>query len=188
MSILPVADENRISSQDICGPAYAPVLAISQKDSMTLQALLKASANDEITVTLNADSAVKPNSTTYNVWGEIPGKTDEVIYLFGHYDGYYHSSYDDASGLATALGIAKAMIDSGYKPDKTIRIVAHGAEEFGYSDSAYDWSCGAYQQIMVTHPEWAKKGFAIINIDGGYRGHGRNELWHIHIKRIAGLH
>ena len=167
-SIMTGPDENRITSQDICGPADAPVLAISEKDSLTLQSLINASKDKEITVTLNADSAVTPDSTTYNVWGEIPGKTDEVIYLFGHYDGYYHSSFDNASGIATSLGIAKAILDSGIQPDKTIRVVAHGAEEWGRIDSAYDWSCGAYQQIMNIHPEWAEKGFAIINIDGSY--------------------
>ena len=168
MSVMNGVDENRITSQDICGPADAPVLAISQKDSLTLRELIRAGGNGEITVTLNADSAIKKDSSTYNVWGEIPGRTDEVIYLFGHYDGYYHSSFDNASGIATCLGIAKALMDSNYVPEKTIRVVAHGAEEWGRIDSAFDWSAGAYEQIMTIHPEWAKDGFAIINIDGAY--------------------
>lgn len=176
MSILTEEDEDRIGSQDICGPADAPAFGISQKDSQILQGLLSASADKEITVTLNANSVVTPESTTYNVWGEIPGKTDDVIYLFGHYDGYYHSSFDNASGISTSLGIAKAIIDSGYVPDKTIRVVAHGAEEWGLTDSAYDWSMGSYKQITVNHPEWAKDGFAIINIDGGYPVEGENKL------------
>lgn len=42
-----------------------------------------------------------------------------------------YSAYDDASGVATILGIAKAIRDSGYGPEKTIRIICHGAEEWG---------------------------------------------------------
>lgn len=176
MSILTVEDEDRIGSQDICGPDDAPAFGISQKDSKALQEMINSSENKELMVTLNADSEVIPESTTYNVWGEIPGKTDDVIYLFGHYDGYYHSSFDNASGISTSLGIAKAIIDSGYIPDKTIRVVAHGSEEWGLSDSAYDWSMGSYKQITVNHPEWAKDGFAIINIDGGYPVEGEKNL------------
>lgn len=176
MSILAGENADRIGSQDICGPEDAPALAISQKDSLLLRNMIDASGAGEITVTLNANSVVTPKSTTYNVWGEIPGNTDDVIYMFGHYDGYYHSSFDDASGVATALGISKALIDSGYTPDKTIRVVLHGAEEWGKIDSAYDWSMGAYQQITTTHPEWAEKGFAIINIDGGFAVEGERQL------------
>jgi len=168
LSTMTSPDENRLTSQDICGPREAPALSISQKDSLALRERIAASPDHEISVVFNADSTVKKDRKTYNVWGEIPGKTDDVIYLIGHYDGYYHSSFDNASGIATCLGIAKAVVDSGEVPDKTIRVVAHGAEEWGRIDSAYDWSAGAYQQIMKIHPEWVKKAFALINIDGCY--------------------
>lgn len=168
MSVMDENIEDRIVSQDICGPADAPAFAISYKDSKNLQAMIEKSTNKELNVTLHANSVVTPNSTTYNVYGEIPGKTDDVIYLFCHYDGYYHSLFDDASGVATSLGIVKAILDSGYLPNKTIRVIAHGAEEWGFTDKTYDWAAGAYEQITDTHPEWAKDGFAIINIDGSY--------------------
>lgn len=168
MTEMVTENENRIGCQDICGPADAPAFAISQKDSKALQKAIKASGEGEITVTFNADTAITEDATSHNIWGEIPGKTDEVIYMIGHYDGYYHSIYDNASGIATTLGIAKALIDSGYEPDKTIRIVAHGSEEFGKSGNEYDWATGAYEQIVTVHPEWAENAFAVVNIDGDY--------------------
>lgn len=168
MSIMATESEDRIGSQDICGPADAPAYGISQKDSKALQKRITSSENNEIMVQFNSDSTVTKDATSYNVWGEIPGTTDQVVYILGHYDGYYHSSFDNASGIATGLGIAKAIIDSGYTPEKTIRIVSHGSEEFGLSDNTYDWATGAYQQIMTNHPEWAEKAFAAVNIDGAY--------------------
>lgn len=161
-------DENRMTSQDITGPADMVTFAISQKDSKALQAAIAATGKNELTVRCNADSTVTKDTVTYNICGEIPGKSSEVIYLFGHYDGYYHSAYDDASGIATAIGIAKAVVDSGYQPDKTIRLIAHGAEEWGKSGSTYDWAAGAYSQLVNVHPEWAQDAFAIINMDGCY--------------------
>lgn len=165
---LPVKKDDRIGTQDMCGPADAPALGISQKDTNALKKAIKASGNNEIEVTLNADSVVTEDIQSQNVWGEIPGKTDEVIYMMAHMDGYFHSFYDDASGCGLILGTAKAMIDSGYEPDKTIRFICHGAEEWGKSDSQADWAMGSYKQITEIRPEWAENAFAIVNIDGAY--------------------
>ena len=165
---LPVEMDDRIGTQDICGPEDAPAMGISQEDTDALKEAIKASGKNEIEVVLNADSVVTEDAESQNVWGEIPGKTDEVIYMMAHMDGYFHSFYDDASGVGLILGSAKAMIDSGYKPDKTIRFICHGAEEWGKIDSQSDWAIGAYKQITEIHPEWAENAFAIVNIDGAY--------------------
>lgn len=164
----PVEYKNNLISQVVAVPAYAPAFAISERHYNILKNLINISEQKEITVRLNAHSYVEPIKTSYNIWGEIRGKSDEVIYLIAHYDGYYHSYFDDACGVSEVLGIAKAVIDSGYKPNKTIRVVAHGAEEWGLENSDYSWSRGAYEQITHIHPEWAEKAFALINIDGNF--------------------
>ncbi len=158
---------DRINSNDICGPADAPAFGISQNDSEALQAAIKKN-NGEIEVILNADSKVTEDTGTNNVWGEIPGKSDETILFLAHYDGYYHSYYDDAFGVGTILGMAKAFKESGYVPDKTLRFITHGAEEWGKTGAETDWAVGSYQQIVNVHPEWAESAFALVNIDSGY--------------------
>ena len=165
---LATESNDRVASQDFCGPADAPALAISQSDTDAIKEAIKASGKDSIEVVFNADSVVTENSESQNVWGEIPGKTDEVIYMMAHMDGYYHSFYDNASGCGLIMGCAKAMLDSGYEPDKTIRFIVHGAEEWGKNDSQADWAIGAYKQITEVHPEWAENAFAIVNVDGAY--------------------
>ena len=168
MSVYTDEGADRVGVQDVCAPANAPALAISQQDSRALQNAIKAGGSDSVKVTLNCDSTVTNDTTAHNLWGEIPGKTDETIFVFAHMDGYFHSTYDDASGVATSMAMAKALVDSGYKPDKTIRFCMHCAEEWGVSGSEYDWSTGAYQEIMTMHPEWVDGAFAIVNNDGGY--------------------
>lgn len=160
-------DEDTIGSQDICGPEYAAAFSVSQNASKALREAIEREGG-EAAVKLDVESIVAKDGQSQNIWGEIPGKTDEVIYFFAHYDGYYHSYFDDASGVGTMLAIAKAMVESGWQPDKTIRFVAHGAEEWGKCDTEYDWSKGAYEQITNVHPEWAENAFAILNIDGMY--------------------
>lgn len=167
---------DRIGVQDICGSADAPALAISSKDCKMLKKAIKkygdGSDGASIKVKFTADSQVTENATSHNVWGEIPGETPETIFVFSHIDGYFHSQYDDAQGCAISLGIAKALIDSKYIPDKTIRFCFHGAEEWGREGSEYDWSAGAYEEIVNNHPDWVEGGFCIINNDGGYTVEG----------------
>jgi len=171
-SIFVAEGEDRVGVQDVCGPADAPALAISNQDKKALIAAIEANDGEPITVTLNCDSRVTKDATSHNVWGEIPGTTDETIFVFSHLDGYFHSQYDDAQGVSVSLAIAKALIDSGYESDKTIRFCFHGSEEWGVSGSEYDWSAGAYEEIMNVHPEWINGAFAIVNNDGGYTVEG----------------
>lgn len=176
MSIYPEEGLDRVGVQDICGPADAPALAISEQDSLALVEAIEASGEDSIKVILNADSQVTNNVVSHNVWGEIPGETPETIFVFAHMDGYFHSAYDDAQGVATSLTIAKALKDIEYVPEKTIRFCFHGAEEWGVSGSEYDWSTGAYKELAVTHPEWVEGAFAIVNNDGGYAVEGETYM------------
>lgn len=165
-------DGDTIGSQDICGPDYAPVFSLSQNSAALLRGMM-AENGGEAQVVLDAESVVTMDAQSQNVWGEIPGTSDEVIYIIAHYDGYYHSYFDDASGVGTMLAIARELIAQGVQPNRTLRFVAHGAEEWGHSDTEYDWSAGAYAQIMQLHPEWAESGFALLNLDGMYpvQGH-----------------
>lgn len=165
-------DADTIGSQDYCGPETVPAFSLSQNSAAILRKLAEENGG-EAKVILDVDSVVTHDGQSQNVWGEIPGATEEVISFFAHYDGYYHSFFDDASGVGTMLSIARELVKSGYKPDKTIRFIAHGAEEWGHVDTEYDWSAGAYAEITQTHPEWAETGFVVLNIDGMYpvQGH-----------------
>ncbi len=43
----------------------------------------------------------------YLVWGTLPGATDETIYVLAHRDGWFEAAGDNASGVATMLGLAE---------------------------------------------------------------------------------
>ncbi len=73
-SAMPVEMDDRIGTQDICGPADAPALGISQQDTDALKEAIEASGEDQIQVVFNADSVVTEDVESQNVWGEIPGK------------------------------------------------------------------------------------------------------------------
>ena len=137
---------------------------MSRADAELLKAAMDE--NGEATVTLDADSRVGKDGTSYNIVGMIPGRgTESMVLMSAHYDSYFAGFQDDNAAIALMMGIAKGLIDSGYQPEKTLVFCAMAAEEWGVSDTRYDWSTGAYNQIFRVHPEWVGKVVADINFE-----------------------
>ena len=149
-------DEKALNAQDIAGPPEAAAFSMSFEDSEKLKACLDEKG--EITVTLDANSRVMRDVSTYNILGEIPGRrSDRMILLSAHYDSYFSGFQDDNTAVAMMLGIARAFIKMGYQPENTWVFCAMAAEEWGIADSKYDWSTGAYAEVFNVHPDWAGK-------------------------------
>ena len=164
-------DDEALNAQDIAGPEDAPAFSISRKDAAGLMEVLRE--KEEITVTFDADSRVKRDCTTYNIVGRIPGKhPDRMVLLSAHYDSYFDGFQDDNTAIALLFGIAKTLLDSGFRPNNTIVICAMASEEWGVVDSNFDWSTGAYEQIFTAHPEWVGKVIADLNFELPALAHG----------------
>ena len=156
--------DDALNAQDICGPADAPAFSMSRTDAEALRAAMDE--NGEASVTLDAVSRVSLDGVSYNITGMIPGKDDDsMVLMSAHYDSYFAGFQDDNAAIALMLGIAKAIIDSGYQPEKTLVFCAMAAEEWGVSNTRYDWSAGAYNQIFRVHPDWVGKVVADINFE-----------------------
>ena len=156
--------DDALNAQDICGPADAPAFSMSRTDAEALRAALDE--NGEASVTLDAVSRVGMDGVSYNITGMIPGKDeDSMVLMSAHYDSYFAGFQDDNAAIALMLGIAKAIIDSGYQPEKTLVFCAMAAEEWGVSNTRYDWSTGAYNQIFRVHPDWVGEVVADINFE-----------------------
>ena len=158
-----IADD-ALNSQDICAPVSIPCLSIGLADSKEIQAKLE---EGPLSATLEVDNVVEINEgTTYNVTGVLKGKSSEYqIIVGGHYDVHFWGFQDDNCAVGLVLAMAKGMIDSGYQPEYDIIFCLHGAEEWGSSNTQYDWTVGAWEMIHTVHPEWAGKTLAFINFE-----------------------
>ncbi|MDR1574285.1 MAG: M28 family peptidase [Clostridiales Family XIII bacterium] len=162
------AQGDKLLTPGFGAPSDAPAFAIGKADYDLLKTALKRAENGELPVSFTADSVVAGGAPTANLWGEIPGKSAEVIYMLSNYDGFYRSAFEGAAGVSAMLGIAKALCDSGFLPNKTIRFVACGAGEWGATDTPFEWGVGAWRQLSQLHPEWAEQAFAVLNVDALY--------------------
>lgn len=77
-----VAD-NALNAQDIAGPCDAPAFSISRTDAdfikrcMAKEAENEEASGRECTVLFDAYTKVVPDSSSYNIVGEIPGETGQ---------------------------------------------------------------------------------------------------------------
>lgn len=86
----------------------------------------------EILVSFDAKSLVREKSGTYNIVGRIPGRnTKKSILLSAHYDSYFSGFQDDNTAVSMMLGIARALVKSGFQPKYNLIFCAMAAEEWG---------------------------------------------------------
>ena len=116
--------------------------------------------------------APRKPSEGWNVMGELPGRRRGApTIVAGHHDGWFKAAFDDATGVAVTLELARAFVEAGVEPERTIAFVSHTAEEYGIAESAYDWCYGAWYQVVAEHREWTTRSPFYLNVEGsGSRG------------------
>lgn len=144
-----------------------PMVYIARRDGAALRAACQSGI---VSATLKADIRIRleeDGGYGYNVVGMIPGTTNrsQMVLFSSHHDAWFRGVEDDTSAVATELTIAKAMKMSRLKPKKTVVFLFTTAEEFGTTNSWYDWLIGAYHFIDKAHPDWAGRIAGQINLE-----------------------
>lgn len=155
-------------------PAAKKLIAAARQDSTTFLAQadkrgFKGQALDlKLSTTMNVKTTF---NKSHNVIGKITGtkRPDEVIIYTSHWDhlgigspdetadSIYNGAFDNASGTAGLIELARAFKSMKVQPERTIILLAVTAEEQGLWGSAY------YAQNPI-YP--TAKTVANINIDG----------------------
>jgi hypothetical protein len=163
-----VGEETIPNSLYVTGACSRPYMAVDIGHNAVayLRGLL---ANGPVTINVKSDVTLDLEGPGHNVVGYLPGTThpDEYIIIGGHYDKWWYSASDDSAGVSRVLGIAKAMVDSGYHPSRTIVFIALSAEEYGWAESTYAWLQGSWGFISASHDEMIGKTLAYFNSEGG---------------------
>ena len=156
-------NQDTMNVQDICCSDEIPTCAISVNQADEIKAAIKDGKNQ---AELMLDAVLEDDAgTTYNVMGMIPGENhDQRIIISGHYDKYYYGFQDDCAAIGLVYGVAKAMVDSEYKPKNDIIFIAHGGEEWGVTGSQFDWTVGAWGMIEEK-ADWQGSTLAMINCE-----------------------
>ena len=96
------------SAQSYRADTKVPTFNLGTKDGETIRDLIgHAQAGAAPRVKIRLDANWVQNQKSYLVWGTLPGMTDETVYVIAHRDGFFDASGDNASGVATMLGLAE---------------------------------------------------------------------------------
>jgi hypothetical protein len=118
------------------GRAKVPAFSIGLDDFTAVRQLIERAAGRMPRITISLDASMVPGLETSMVWGVIPGMTDEKIIVNGHRDGYFEAAADNASGVATLIGLAEYFTKlPKEKRRRTIMLVSspghHGTTDLG---------------------------------------------------------
>lgn len=143
-----------------------PALAISAVGATKLSDALKNDPKTKVHVT--SHSAWKGLVNTHNVIAEWKGtdKPDEIITIGGHIDSWDvgEGAHDNGTGTMGTLDAIRTLMDLGYKPRHTIRLVFYMNEENGVH--------GALRYGEVAHEKGEKIVAAIESDAGGFAPRG----------------
>ena len=82
-----------------------PAMALGNRDGSSVREAIEKGAHPKIRLRLEVK--MEPGLKTNNVWGVLPGQTDENILVTAHHDAFFDGALDNASGMAMLLEIAK---------------------------------------------------------------------------------
>ena len=162
-----------------------PMVYISWKSGDALKAAMK---DGPVTATVknNVDLQLADGGGVgYNVLGQITGsRNPRQMVLYGsHHDAWFHGALDNVSAVVNELLTAKAMKMSGYHPQRTIVFFSSTGEEYGYTQSYYDWCIGAWHAITQRHPGWAGRIAGYLNSE--LLGYKDGNMWMLASPEIA---
>lgn len=108
-----------------------PAAAISTQDAEKVSEWLKT---ENLQVNLELNCMEFPDAPSFNVMGELKGKSnDEIITLGGHLDSWDtgEGAHDDGAGVVHCMEALRILKKLGYKPKHTLRVVFFMNEENG---------------------------------------------------------
>ena len=154
------------------GMKFVPLLYLSQQDGGWLKAEIAAAAATRSSVRATFKCAVaitmaRDDGDGWNVLAALPGtaRSGQKVFINAHRDAHFRAGLDATGAVAETMAIAKAMTLSSYKPKRDIVFLFDAAEEFGFTDSWYDWSIGAWTFITQEHPGWVGKIAAFWSVE-----------------------
>jgi transcriptional regulator with XRE-family HTH domain/Iap family predicted aminopeptidase len=131
-----------------------PMVLIAKEDAAAVRATLDGGAR-RARMTLRAQRL--PGVRGANVVGSLPGEAGGPIVVGAHHDGWFRAAFDNATGVAAMLGVARGLAAAGHRPRHRVCFTSRTAEEYGLQDSSFDWCIGAWRQVRDTHPEWGEQ-------------------------------
>lgn len=82
-----------------------PTFTLGNEDGNALREFIESELSPRLKIKLDVD--IVSELQTSMVWGSLPGRTEETIYVMAHRDGFFDAAGDNASGVASMIALAE---------------------------------------------------------------------------------
>jgi hypothetical protein len=86
-------------------PAKVPVFMVGDHDGTEIRHMIENNQSPTLRMRLAVET--RTGLKTANVWGVLPGATDENVAVMAHTDAFFEGAMDNASGMATLIALAE---------------------------------------------------------------------------------
>jgi hypothetical protein len=86
-------------------PAKIPVFMVGDQDGTAIRQMIERQQSPRLRLRLAVE--MRTGLKTANVWGVLPGATDENVAVMAHTDAFFEGAMDNASGMATLVALAE---------------------------------------------------------------------------------
>lgn len=112
-----------------------PVINLTREDQLLLERLMDHSAGTPVRLHVDVENQATGPVTASNAVGDIPGTEfpKQIVIVGGHLDSWdlAQGATDNGTGAVASLAAARAILQSGYRPRRTVRVVLFTGEEEG---------------------------------------------------------
>ena len=163
-----------------------PTFSMGMKDGLDLREMVaRAPAGQPVHLKLRMDVKQIPGLKSGTVWGSLKGTTDENIYVEAHRDGWFESATDNASGVATLLGVAEyfAKVPQSQRRRTIIFVGTSGHHNSGPNSAA--WLAEHHEELFkktallinaehtaAAQPELLGEAIRLVNTEAGFLWYG----------------
>ncbi len=126
------------------GRQKSPTVTISTTEADALRSAIEKGGTVSVHLTLNVEH--RQGLKSANVWGVLPGRSDEQVVVMAHTDAFFDGALDNASGIASMLAIARhyAAIPRSQRKRTVVFLTTpdhhHGAAGIKMLAKTYDFS------------------------------------------------
>ena len=138
-----------------------PCFNIGGRDGYFLETVMDhaaaAGVADKLRVRISLKTETRTNLKAENAVAVIPGRSDEVIILNAHADGWFDGAGDNADGFAVLVALARHFAKPENRPERTIVFVA--------SAGHHSPGMNGPRNFVAANPDLAKRAVMMVNIE-----------------------
>ena len=129
-----------------------PGVWVGKYDGEALRALAKSGAE----ATMVLEGQVRPGAMS-NVWGVLPGRSDDVVMLTSHHDSPFRGAIEDGAGVAQVLAQAAAWskVPKEDRPKTMVFVI----------DAGHFYGSQGGHEFAKSHPEIMKRTRLLITLE-----------------------